>query len=836
MSPETNNHIISPKAGGTITSADRQVTITFRPDGLPEPIMVAFEEMVTVTLPGNFAPRGPQVTIQAHWLDSRQPVNQLDPAARPILLPGAAKPKPPQPQYWATVSMRLAAGQPGTDRLAIARLIPGSQKWEILPTQVNSAMGLALAETERLGAFALIENEAFWGNNPGQIVAAAAIGDEIIVDDLDPGFQHFTVGSGHWEPIPCGPGSCWADHAYWTYNRSPANPGDLDQPVDWVTWTPALTQPGYYYVEAWIPASDATTIGAAYRIYHDGMTDIVSVNQAIVSGAWVPLGPFQFAANGNEYVYLDDIVPEKGEAKVHVGFDAVKFIYAGDDPPPFDPFDFYRRTYGYWPWMAYGGDPVNMTTGQAIQQQQDVSIPAPGFDLAVVRTYNSLDTRAGLFGIGWTSNLDVQLEVRESDGIVLARRADGYTPAFYPQTGGVYQAENGVFDRLEATAAGFTLTQPDGTRYEFDHQGHLQRMIDRRGNGLTFSYSGEQLTQVTDAVGRSLSLTHEGEFVKQITDPLNRTWVYTYENGHLTGVQDANGGVRENKYEAGRLVRFTDPEEIPYLENFYDAQGRVIEQIDAAGSHSFMTYTTILSGSQPYSATIYTDNEGNETTYLYDGLFRVVQIKDPLGHTTSYRYDQDYNRIAVTDARGHTTHYKYDEQGNVVERRDPVESCRAAPYSDDVTEWTYNEHNLVTSMTNALQHTWVYEYDGQGNLVYARAPDGGETRATYNNWGLPLTITDPLKRVTRYAYDNYGNRTQTTDPAGHLTVSHDDLAGREVGYTDANDHTAVFQYDPNDNLTGIADPKGQAHTFVYDRNDLLIESIDRRGVISNQWC
>ena len=823
---------ISPKAGGTVTSSDQQVTITFRPDGLPEAIAVSFQETMTVTLPSNFALRGPQTTVQAQWLDSRQAVDELDPEAQPILTPGAAKPQPPQFRYWATVSMRLAESQSEPERLAIARLAPGSQKWEILPTQVDPEAGLALAETERLGAFALIENVAFWGSRD---LVGAAIGDEIIVDDGDTGFERYEADGTltYWWPSDCGPGSCWGGDAYWTWNRSSfEKPPSLDDPWNWAIWTPPLTQTGYYYVEVWIPADHATTTGAEYKIYHDARTDIVPVNQATISGAWVPLGPYHFTADGSgsEYVYLDDVVPETDELGSQIGFDAVKFVYAGDNLPPFDPFDFYRLTYGYRPWMEYGGDPVNMVTGQAIQQQQDVTIPAPGFDLAVVRTYNSLDMRAGLFGTGWTSNLDMQLEVRESDGIVLVRHADGYTPAFYPQDGGGYQAENGVFDTLEETAGGFSLTKPNGTRYEFDGEGRLQRMVDRRDNGLTFTYTGEQLTEVTGAVGRSLVLTYEGALVKQITDPLNRTWIYTYEDGYLTEVQDANGGVYEYEYEDERLVRFKDPEEIPYLENIYDAQGRVVEQIDAEKNHSFITYTTIVSDSQPYNATIYTDNEGNDTTYLYDSLFRVVKIEDPLGHTTGYKYDQDYNRVAVTDARGNTTHYGYDEQGNLVERRDPVESCSAAPYSDDVTSWTYNDQSLVTSMTNALEHTWVYEYDGPGNLVYARAPDGGETQAAYNNWGLPFIITDTLSRVTRYAYDGYGNLTHITDPAGHLTVSHYDLAGREVGYTDANDHTAVFHYDPNDNLTGIADPKGQAHAFTYDLNDLLIESVDRRGV------
>ncbi len=500
-------------------------------------------------------------------------------------------------------------------------------------------------------------------------------------------------------------------------------------------------------------------------------------------------------------------------------------------PPTTEELDFYRRTYGFQPWINYDGDPVNMVTGQAIQQQRDVYIRAPGFNLEVERTYNSFDTREGLFGPGWTSNLDIQLHERESDQIVVARYPDGYTPIFFPRPGGQYQAEDGVFDRLVKRADGtFILTRADQIRYEFDAQGRPQRLVDRLGNTLTFTYDGDQLKKITDTVSRSLTFLYDGDHIRQITDPLHRTWVYTYNDGYLASVQDANGGVQKYTYDKGRITHFTDAENIPYLENKYDDQGRVYEQIDASKSHSFLEYTTVLSGSEPISATIYTDNLGGQTIYLYDERFRVLEIRDPLDGITRYGYNSNYHRSTIVDPNGNPTHYRYDDRGNLVERIDPPTSCVTPPGTSDVTRWRYDEYNQVISMTNALDDTWLYHYDESvGTLLSVKDPIS-TTLASYNPWGLTTVITDALGRVTNYDYDQFANRDTIVDAAGHVITSTYDIAGRERTYTDANGHTVTFSYDKNDNVTGITDTKHHSSTFEYDRNDLLVRSVDRRGV------
>jgi len=73
------------------------------------------------------------------------------------------------------------------------------------------------------------------------------------------------------------------------------------------------------------------------------------------------------------------------------------------------------------------------------------------------------------------------------------------------------------------------------------------------------------------------------------------------------------------------MTRLTDPEGILYLQNLYDAEGRVVEQIDASGSHDYFNYDT--EGQTPF-----TDNLGHQTQDSYDDLGRVTETVDALGN------------------------------------------------------------------------------------------------------------------------------------------------------------------------------------------------------------
>lgn len=82
---------------------------------------------------------------------------------------------------------------------------------------------------------------------------------------------------------------------------------------------------------------------------------------------------------------------------------------------------------------AYGGDPVNMVTGNFIYPELDLRLGgAPG--ASVERMYNSDSPEVGLFGLGWSSTLD---ECLAFDGALVTHlRPDGRRRAFAPSGDG----------------------------------------------------------------------------------------------------------------------------------------------------------------------------------------------------------------------------------------------------------------------------------------------------------------------------------------------------------------------------------------------------------------
>jgi len=470
---------------------------------------------------------------------------------------------------------------------------------------------------------------------------------------------------------------------------------------------------------------------------------------------------------------------------------------------------------GYHQWLFFMGDPVSASTGVLTAKFVDLDVPGvAGFDLTLSRVYNSRDDREGAFGIGWSSLLDVALRIA-NDGSVDVRYEDGHGAHFVVDGDGYVPGGPGMFDTLTYDGSGFILTRPDATTYLFDGKGRLTALRDRHGNTIACERDGELVTRIVDTAGRVFNLTYHGTRVATITDPLGRILRYAYSDGDLAQATDANGGSFHFAYQQHRLTEATDPEGITYLRNSYDAQGRVVEQVDGVGGHSSMAYSD--------GSTTLTDPLGNETVYAFDDQKRITAITNALGQAEYFTYNAASNQTSHTDRRGNTWNYTYDARGNRLSETNPL---------GQVTSFTYNSFSQVTGVTDALGRLTANEYDGDGDRLHTVQPDGSSTSATYDVRGQRQSATDGMGHTTTFAYDSAGNLTHETDPLGNVTVYNYDAVGRQVGETDPNGHTTTLEYDNNDNVVRMVDAKVRATTFVYSPNDKLVRVIDRRGGVT----
>ena len=195
-------------------------------------------------------------------------------------------------------------------------------------------------------------------------------------------------------------------------------------------------------------------------------------------------------------------------------------------------------------------------------QATDAQVSTAGPQLAIDRSYNSLDPRtSGAFGAGWSSVLDMQVSPGFTDSsgnatTMVVTYPDGEQVGFglNPGSPTTYSPPPGRFATLApATGGGFTLTDKNDTIYTFAQAlaggaYGITSIADALKRTLTFTYNGSnQITQITSAAGRALHLTWTGSSAAHVatvaTDPVTPgnsstalTWSYSYSGDQLTSV------------------------------------------------------------------------------------------------------------------------------------------------------------------------------------------------------------------------------------------------------------------------------------------------------------
>jgi hypothetical protein len=143
---------------------------------------------------------------------------------------------------------------------------------------------------------------------------------QFICDDGD-GCLALLGPSAYWHlATTCGTSALgYGGDMYWTYVNGTVVSNSA-------RWTPALGGPGTFQVSVFVPRCKATSQQAKYRIVHNGVSDVRTVNQNAYYDAWVPLGSFTFTGAGGEYVELTDATGESYTTGRILGVDAIRWV------------------------------------------------------------------------------------------------------------------------------------------------------------------------------------------------------------------------------------------------------------------------------------------------------------------------------------------------------------------------------------------------------------------------------------------------------------------------------------------------------------------------------
>ena len=395
----------------------------------------------------------------------------------------------------------------------------------------------------------------------------------------------------------------------------------------------------------------------------------------------------------------------------------------------------------------------------------------------------------------------------------------------------------------------------------------LDHVVDDAGHRLNFAWVGGRVDTITDvsdpAAPRTMDFTYDtAGNLTQFGDIGDGGWPMSYDSAHrLTSVQSprlaGTSSARQFHYDSqGRVDWEQDPQGRRTNLYYNDPEAGATRVVDPAGNTRVDYYNEL--GQRTKVTAGYGTSDASTTQYVYDtstGMvtdrvdgrgkhwqtlygdaanpFSPTKTTDPLGRVRTMTYDADGDLASVTDAHGIATRYTYDASGNPKSVTAAADTAAASTlqylYGDAAhpgeptsmvdprgKTWTYGHDPAtgeLTRLSDPLGHatTWTYSPEGwveaqvspRGNASGANPADY-TTSYTYNDYGQPTTVTDPLGNVTHTSYDADGNQASTTDASGRETAytwtPPDSSATVTRGADTPSERTLTYTYWPDGNV------------------------------------
>jgi RHS repeat-associated protein/uncharacterized repeat protein (TIGR01451 family) len=514
----------------------------------------------------------------------------------------------------------------------------------------------------------------------------------------------------------------------------------------------------------------------------------------------------------------------------------------------------------------------------------DHQVGLGGLPLQVVRSYDSFDTAAGDFGVGWKIDVadfriarakplgqggwsgrsttcglifcnfeyvsstphmvsvvwpDGHQEVFDLKGVDGSSFFPGLARAkFVPRSGTDTTStlevvgDDAVFFSGGDLRAGFfgsegifdptvfRLTDRSGVEYVIDRTNGLQTVKDRAGNTLTFTRDGVQ-----SSLGKDIAYTRDAQDrITKIVSPAGTT-SYGYDHGDLASSIDLAGVVTRYEYDgAHNLTNVIGSGGVSLGRSEYDTAGRLVAWIDAEGNRTEIS--TDLGANQE-RVTDPTGRLRTVTTFSDSGdKLREDKIAGGQTYTTKWTYDAHHRMLTQTDPAGNTMTVKRDANGLIIERSDATGRTWTLDYND------WSQPTAFHGPGGVGDYAWTY--DDRGNMVTADPAAGPTVSMTYDGADLTSVKRGDATMAT-FAYktsgDGVGLVESVTDAHGKKTQVAYDAAGRVVAETDPNG-TVTYGYDANGQMVERVNPMGGKRTWTYGDRGQLLTATDELGKVT----
>ncbi|MHB1395030.1 MAG: S8 family serine peptidase, partial [Clostridia bacterium] len=498
--------------------------------------------------------------------------------------------------------------------------------------------------------------------------------------------------------------------------------------------------------------------------------------------------------------------------------------------------------------LHYGEGGVNPASGNYSISSTDLSVPAPGFQINISRTYNSRDPKSTPMGQGWTFGFEGKVEGTD---VVEVTLPSGGAQRFRLDQG-IYKPEDSRSTFVKNADNTYTLTTKDQYNYYFNSSRYLYKMEDRNGNAVNVQVAADgKVQKITDAVGKEFVVNYNAKgLIDNITGPESTVISYGYDaNNRLITVTDAEGSIMRYLYDTwGFITEMQDHYQkritkITYNHSEGENQHKVSQAIDSLGNTINYSYDMIN------KKTTASDLNNRATTYWFDSAMYTIREQDPEGKSTYTEYfleggKNKYGDIkSIIDRNGNKTEYAIDDRGNVTKIINPDLSFK---------EFSYDEkNNLIWDKDESVIFSF-YIYDSDKKLLIKKAqPLNGIDQyvegvdvskfaiTTYSYYtdaeaqslflssakALLKSVTDPEGNITTYTYDADGNIKTVKDAELKETVNTYNRLGLKTNVLSPGKFNTGYVYDKNGLIEKISLAQGETTRIVYDMTGRKIQEI-----------
>ena len=258
------------------------------------------------------------------------------------------------------------------------------------------------------------------------------------------------------------------------------------------------------------------------------------------------------------------------------------------------------------------------------------------------------------------------------------------------------------------------------TQYTYDNNHHITESLAYDEQKTTYEYNAEgNVNKIVYPSGEQAEYTYFKEgLIETVTfQGKKTTFEYDTKKALLLKKHLPNGITTEYQYDqAKRLISIIHTK----------SENILIAEFGFA--YDAMNNLTLVKKTTP--------QQEKTTSYLYDKLYRLIEVKASNGAFEKYSYDALGNRLTKEDNQGKII-YVYNDQNQLIKANDISFSydpngnlrVKSTPIGD--IKYDFNELNQLTSYEDG-DHSVKFTYNGQGERL-TKTIDGQTTKYSYED-------------------------------------------------------------------------------------------------------